>query len=79
MSDSKSVINTGLFAYGMSGKIFHAPFLDKHTGFNLYAVSERNTKKAQKDYPYLISYDSADELLNDDAIELVVVNTPSHL
>ncbi|KAA6340233.1 putative oxidoreductase YhhX [termite gut metagenome] len=79
MSDSKSVINTGLLAYGMSGKIFHAPFLDKHTGFNLYAVSERNTKKAQKDYPYLISYDSADELLNDDAIALVVVNTPNHL
>jgi predicted dehydrogenase len=63
----------------MSGRVFHAPFLDKHTGFNLYAVTERNTKKAQKDYPYLISYNSVDELLNDDTIELVVVNTPNYL
>ncbi|KAA6352345.1 scyllo-inositol 2-dehydrogenase (NADP(+)) [termite gut metagenome] len=79
MSDSKSVINVGLLAYGMSGRVFHAPFLDKHTGFNLYAVTERNTKKAQKDYPYLISYNSVDELLNDNTIELVVVNTPNYL
>ncbi|KAA6343886.1 scyllo-inositol 2-dehydrogenase (NADP(+)) [termite gut metagenome] len=78
-SDSKGIINTGLLAYGMSGRVFHAPFLDKHTGFNLYAVTERNTKKAQKEYPYLISYNSVDELLNDDAIELVVVNTPNNL
>ncbi|MDR2859036.1 MAG: Gfo/Idh/MocA family oxidoreductase, partial [Mediterranea sp.] len=51
--------------------------IDKHSGFNLYAVTERNTKKAQKDYPHLISYDSVDELLNDAAIELVIINTPN--
>ncbi|WP_185154799.1 Gfo/Idh/MocA family oxidoreductase [Dysgonomonas sp. 25] len=72
-------INVGLLAYGMSGKIFHAPFFDKHAGFNLYAITERTTKKAQKDYPSLISYDSIDELLNDESIGLVVVNTPNYL
>jgi predicted dehydrogenase len=77
MSDFNKIIHTGLLAYGMSGKIFHAPFIDKHSGFNLYAVTERNIKKAQKDYPYLISYRSVDELLNDKAIELVIVNTPN--
>jgi predicted dehydrogenase len=79
MSDFSKTIHVGLLAYGMSGKIFHAPFIDKHSGFNLYAVTERNTKKAQKDYPHLISYNSVDELLNDAAIELVVVNTPNCL
>ncbi|RZJ84082.1 MAG: oxidoreductase, partial [Chryseobacterium sp.] len=34
------VINTGLLAYGMSGKVFHAPFVSAHQGFNLHAVVE---------------------------------------
>lgn len=73
----EKIINTGLLAYGMSGKLFHAPFLSVHPGFNLSAVAERNEKKAHKDYPEINSYDSIDELLNDPQIELVVVNTPN--
>lgn len=73
----EKIINTGLLAYGMSGKLFHAPFLSVHPGFNLSAVTERNEKKAHKDYPEINSYDSIDELLNDPEIELVVVNTPN--
>ena len=73
----EKIINTGLLAYGMSGKLFHAPFLSVHPGFNLSAVTERNEKKAHQDYPDITSYDSIDELLNDPEIELVVVNTPN--
>jgi predicted dehydrogenase len=73
----EKIINTGLLAYGMSGKLFHAPFLSVHPGFNLSAVTERNEKKVHKDYPGITSYDSIDELLNDPAIDLVVVNTPN--
>jgi predicted dehydrogenase len=73
----EKIINTGLLAYGMSGKLFHAPFLSVHPSFNLSAVTERNEKKAHKDYPGITSYDSIDELLNDPAIDLVVVNTPN--
>ena len=73
----EKIINTGLLAYGMSGKLFHAPFLSVHRGFNLSAVTERNEKKAHKDYPGITSYDSIDELLDDPAIDLVVVNTPN--
>ncbi len=73
----EKIINTGLLAYGMSGKLFQAPFLFVHPGFNLSAVTERNEKKAHKDYPDIKSYDSIDELLNDPEIELVVVNTPN--
>lgn len=73
------IIRVGLLAYGMSGKIFHAPFLNAHHGFELRAVVERNTKKAKEDYPTITSYHSVEELLNDDQIDLVVVNTPSNL
>jgi scyllo-inositol 2-dehydrogenase (NADP+) len=72
-----SVIITGLLAYGMSGKVFHAPFLEAHPGFKLHAITERNQKKAQQDYPSLISYNSVDELLDDPSIQLVVINTPN--
>lgn len=73
----EKIINTGLLAYGMSGKLFHAPFFAVHPGFNLSAVTERNQKKAQVDYPEIKSYDSVDELIDDPNIELIVVNTPN--
>ncbi|MBD1385443.1 Gfo/Idh/MocA family oxidoreductase [Mucilaginibacter rigui] len=72
-------IVTGLMAYGMSGRIFHAPFISTNPGFKLKAIVERSQKKAADIYPDIISYNNIDELLNDDEIELVIVNTPSNL
>ncbi|MFN3753632.1 Gfo/Idh/MocA family oxidoreductase [Flavobacterium sp.] len=69
---------TALLAYGMSGKVFHAPFLATNKGFQLYAVLERNAKKAANDYPEIISFSTIDELLSDETIELVVINTPNN-
>lgn len=65
-------------AYGMSGKVFHAPFLETHPGFKLHSVLERSKKLAQNDYPGIVSYNSAEELFNDPAIELLVINTPNN-
>jgi scyllo-inositol 2-dehydrogenase (NADP+) len=70
-------IKTGLLAYGMSGRLFQAPFLHHHKGFNFHAVTERHEKKAKLLYPRVISYDTVDELIQDPAIELVIVNTPN--
>lgn len=72
-------IITGLLAYGMSGKVFHAPFVHAHQGFKLHAVVERNQKQAINDYPNLISYDNVDALIADKQIDLVIVNTPNYL
>src|ERR1700757_911720 len=71
-------IITGLMAYGMSGRVFHAPFVRLNPGFELKAVVERHEKKAAADYPHITSYNSTDELLSDSAIELIIVNTPPH-
>ena len=71
-------INTALCAFGMSGWVFHAPFLQLHPGFNLYAVWERSKKLAQEKYPQITSHNTLEELLKDDTVELVVVNTPSY-
>jgi scyllo-inositol 2-dehydrogenase (NADP+) len=73
---SKPII-TGLMAYGMSGRIFHAPFLTTNPGFKFKAVVERHEKKAGLRYPDVLSYNSIDELLSDNEIELIVINTPN--
>ena len=70
-------IRTALLAYGMSGKVFHAPFLTAHPGFELLAVVERTEQRMHLDYPTIRSYSSVAELLTDSNLELVVVNTPS--
>ncbi|MCM4153835.1 oxidoreductase [Arenibacter sp. N53] len=74
---AKKIIKTGILSFGMSGKLFHAPFLDEHPGFHLMAVVERSKKLANKSYPDIKSYDTVDQLIADNDIELVVVNTPN--
>lgn len=61
----------------MSGKVFHAPFLKVHPGFHFYAVWERTNNLAQEKYPGVITYRSLEEVLGNENIELVIVNTPS--
>lgn len=77
MTQEKSVIRTGLCAFGMSGRVFHAPFLDCLPQFELAAVVERHQKKAAALYPDIRSYGTIEEMLGDDTISLVVVNTPN--
>jgi predicted dehydrogenase len=68
-------IKTALLSYGMSGKVFHAPFLDLHPGFELLGAWERSKKLIQKEYPNGRSYPSLESVLDSDAT-LIVVNTP---
>lgn len=72
-----NTIKTGVLSFGMSGSLFHCPFLELHKGFELTAIVERSKKKAQLEYSDIKSYDTVEELLNDADIELVIINTPS--
>lgn len=71
-------INTALLAFGMSGRVFHAPFITCNEHFNLTGAWERSRKSIQTVYTGVRSYSSLDELLTDDSVELVVVNTPTY-
>lgn len=70
-------IKTGVLSFGMSGSLFHAPFLTQHAEFEFSAIVERTNKKAHLSYSKVKSYSSINELLVDDSIELVIVNTPN--
>lgn len=72
-----SPINTALLSYGMSGEIFHAPFLSVHSGFHLKKVVERSKKKINQRYSQVISVADKSDVFNDESIELVIVNTPN--
>jgi scyllo-inositol 2-dehydrogenase (NADP+) len=71
-------ISTAICSFGMSGKVFHAPFIDRHPGFQLYAVWERSKKITEQFYPGIKSFSSLDEMLADKKIELVIINTPNY-
>lgn len=71
-------IVTGILSYGMSGRVFHAPFIHANANFELRAVTERSNKTIQERYADVTSYNSVDELLKDPEIELVIVNTPNN-
>jgi predicted dehydrogenase len=62
----------------MSGKVFHAPLISAHQGFRLKTIVERSKNEAKLIYPHVNVVRSFEELLNDDEIELIVINTPDH-
>ena len=72
-------ITVALAAYGMSGRVFHAPLLHHHPGFHLHTVLQRNSRDASDRYPGLETVASYQDILNNEAIELVIVNTPEYL
>jgi len=69
-------IKTGIASYGMSGKVFHAPLLHVHHGFEIYKIVERTYKGSKERYPYVHVVKSFEELLEDKELELIIVNTP---
>lgn len=70
------LVKVGLCAFGMSGKVFHAPFLKEHPGFFMSAVVERSKDDSKEKYPDAEIYRSVEEMLKNADIEVVVVNTP---
>lgn len=69
-------IRTGLAAYGMSGRVFHAPFISTNPHFELTAITERSKELSRERYPDARIARSFDELIGLDELNLVVVNTP---
>jgi scyllo-inositol 2-dehydrogenase (NADP+) len=71
-------IKTALLSFGMSGRVFHAPFINLHNGFELSGAWERSKSQIQEIYSLAKSYTSLESILADESIQLVVVNTPTN-
>jgi scyllo-inositol 2-dehydrogenase (NADP+) len=70
------LVKVGLCAFGMSGKIFHAPFLKQHPGFFISAIVERSKEDSKEKYPEAVIYHSVEEMLQNADIEVIAINTP---
>lgn len=75
----RKIIKTGICSFGMSGKLFHAPFLEAHPGYVLSAIVERNNNDSRERYPNSKLFRSVEALCADEDLELIVVNTPTYL
>jgi len=73
------VINVALCSYGMSGQVFHGPLLEAHTGFKIEKILERTKNNSRGRHPSSEIVRQFSSILEDPAIELVIVNTPDHL
>jgi predicted dehydrogenase len=73
----EKIINTAIIGFGLSGRVFHAPFIHTHPGFRLKTVVERNGDTASQIYPGIKIVKDYKELVKDNSIELVVIATPN--
>ena len=71
------MLNVALCAYGMSGKVFHAPLITAEPRLNLHSILQRHEPGALADYPQVNIVKSFAQLINNPDIDLVVVNTPN--
>jgi len=69
-------IKTGICSFGLSGKVFHAPFINEHPGFELTAIVERHREESREKYGESILYRSVEEMLANPDIQFVIINTP---
>ena len=70
-------IKVGVVGFGISAKVFHAPFLTTVPGYEMVSVVERSKNESKKLYPSVKVVRSIDELIKDPAIDLVVITTPN--
>lgn len=76
----KKIINTGLIGFGNSGQTFFAPFIEADPGFNLAKISTSDPAKAAKAnevYPNSKVVQTAEDIISDPDIELVLVGSPN--
>ena len=70
-------IGVGLIGYGLGGSVFHAPLIQAEPGLRLQAVVTSRAEQVGRELPGVRVVGSADELLEDPAVELVAVATPN--
>ena len=73
------MINTAVIGYGYAGRAFHTYLVGLADGLNLYAIATRNDERraaAREAYPNAQIYQTIDEVIADDKVDLVVLATP---
>jgi scyllo-inositol 2-dehydrogenase (NADP+) len=70
-------IGVGLVGYGLGGSAFHAPLIQAEPRLRLHAVATSRDEQVRRELPGVRVVGSLAELLEDPAVELVVVAAPN--
>ena len=71
------MINIALTSFGMSGFVFHGPLISAHPHFTLYKILERHRQDSAARFPQAAIVRQYEDILQDEAVDVVVVNTPN--
>ncbi|UPK95237.1 hypothetical protein LCI18_006172 [Fusarium solani-melongenae] len=74
-----SSLQVAVVGYGLAAKIFHIPFIQASPLLKLHSIVQRKPNKessAPNNHPSLTHYTTLDPVLQDPAIDLVVITTP---
>jgi predicted dehydrogenase len=74
-------IGVGIAGYGLAGRVFHAVLVQRTPGLRLRAVCSRTAarrEQAQGEHSGIAVHERYEALLDDPAVDLVVVATPHH-
>ena len=75
-----NIIRTAIIGFGLSGRAFHAPFVDVVEGFELSKISTGNPdniRLAQERYPSTTIVPDGQSIIDDKDIDLVIVTSPN--
>ncbi|KAF2087940.1 putative NAD binding Rossmann fold oxidoreductase [Saccharata proteae CBS 121410] len=83
MTETSTPLNVAVIGYGFSAKIFHIPFIaqlsrENSSSLRLYGIVQRNptpSDDATKEHADIKTWRSSDEMLEDVAVDVVVVTT----
>lgn len=74
---SSSAIRTGIIGYGLSGRVFHAPFIDALDAFSLSAIASRQADVVQQRYPHCQVSADSQALIDSPDLDLIVITAPN--
>jgi len=72
-------IGVGLVGYGLSGRVFHAPFVQATQGMTMRAIVSSRPENVHERLKDVAVVPSVEALLDQQGIDLVIVASPDHL
>jgi len=72
-------IKTAVLGYGLSGSVFHLPFLDHLSQYEVKSILSSQTGKIKSRYPHIQVKSTIESVLNDPEIDLIINTLPNHL
>lgn len=72
-------IRTGIIGYGLSGRVFHAPFIHGLPDFELSAVCSRQAEVVHERYPDTRVVADVEQLIESTSLDLIIITAPNTL